>query len=89
MTPSDNAIRAALLDLALERGAGKTYCPSDAARRLSPDWRALMPDIRRVAAQMQRDGLLQASQAGQNVDPDRAKGPIRLGLPTGQGRAPT
>lgn len=62
--------------LAEARGPGKTFCPSEAARRLSDDWRALMPEIRRVAA-----GLgLQATQKGHPVDPLTARGPIRLGL---------
>ncbi len=74
-----------LLTLALARGAGKSFCPSDAARALAPDWRPLMPDIRRVAARMQAEGLLQATQRGQPVRADSARGPIRLCLPTGQG----
>lgn len=77
MTPSDNAIADVLLDLAHQRGVGKTFCPSEAARRLSDDWRPLMPEVRRVAAQLD----LLATQKGLPVDPVTAKGPIRLGLP--------
>jgi hypothetical protein len=77
MTPSDNAIADVLLDLAHQRGVGKTFCPSEAARRLSDDWRPLMPEVRRVAAQLD----LLATQRGLPVDPVTAKGPIRLGLP--------
>ncbi len=77
MTPSDNAIADVLLDLAHQRGVGKTFCPSEAARRLSDDWRSLMPEVRRVAAQLD----LLATQKGLPVDPLTAKGPIRLGLP--------
>ena len=73
----DRIIRAALIDLALQRGAGKTFCPSEAARALAPDWRPLMPDIRRVAATTQE---VEALQKGQPVDPLTAKGPIRLRL---------
>ena len=74
---SDEAIAAVLMDLARERGAEKTFCPSDAARRLSADnWRALMPDIRRVAASLP----LLATQKGRAIDPLTARGPIRLGL---------
>jgi hypothetical protein len=47
--PSDAEIAAALLRLAAERD-GKTFCPSEAARALSPNnWRALMPAIREEA----------------------------------------
>lgn len=70
---SDNDIAAVLRDLAVRR-AGKTFCPSEAARALSDDWRPLMPDVRRVA----KDIGLTATQRGQIVDPDTARGPIRL-----------
>ncbi len=77
MTPSDEEIATVLRLLALERGRGKTFCPSDAARRLAAEWRPLMPRIRVVAA-----GLpdLAATQGGGPVDPVTARGPIRLGL---------
>lgn len=64
------------MDLAHRRGAGASFCPSEAARALSDDWRTLMPDVRRVAA-----GLpLVATQKGAVVDPVAARGPIRLRL---------
>ena len=37
MTPPRAEIERAILDLLAERGAGKTICPSDAARALAPD----------------------------------------------------
>jgi len=76
MTPSDKDIADVLLDLAHQRGVGKTFCPSEAARRLAEDWRPLMPEVRRVAKEVS----LRATQKGQAVDPVDAKGPIRLGL---------
>ena len=83
MTPSDEAIRAALMDFALRRGAGKSFCLSEPARALSgrDDWRELMPRIRTVAAQMQDAGDLSANQKGRQVRADTARGPIRLSLP--------
>ena len=77
MKPSDEGIAAVLTDLALRRGRGKTFCPSDAAKALSPEWRPLMADVRRVAAG-HPDVL--AMQKGVPVDPVTARGPIRLGL---------
>ncbi|MEM6387668.1 MAG: DUF3253 domain-containing protein [Pseudomonadota bacterium] len=71
--PSDDEIAFALLRLAEER-APKTFCPSEVARRLAADWRPLMPDIRRVAA----DLPLIATQRGQLTDALKARGPIRL-----------
>ncbi len=74
--PDDAAIELALMDLAHRRGAGKTFCPSEAARALAADWRPLMKDVRRVAATLP----LKATQKGAPVDPATARGPIRLGL---------
>ena len=73
----DHVIRAALIDLALQRGRGKSFCPSEAARALAPDWRPVMPEVRRVAASLPE---LEATQKGRPVDPLTAKGPIRLRL---------
>ncbi|MEM7719298.1 MAG: DUF3253 domain-containing protein [Pseudomonadota bacterium] len=73
--PSDADIAATLLELAAERGRAKTFCPSEAARRLSTDWRPLMPAIRRVAATLP----LVATQKGRAVNAMTAIGPIRLG----------
>ena len=81
MTCSDEAIRGVLMDLAHERGRGRSFCPSEAARRLAPDWRPLMPDIRRVARSCAGEGLLRVTQNGREVDPVLARGPIRLSLP--------
>ena len=74
-------IEETLLHLAAIRGPGKTFCPSEAARALSVDWRDLMPAVREMAGRLQHQGRLQASQKGVPVDPVSAKGPIRLGLP--------
>lgn len=79
--PDDARIRAVLLDLALRRGPGRTFCPSEAARALADDWRPLMAEVRRVGAAMQARGELQGYQKGRAVDPVQASGPIRLGLP--------
>ncbi len=76
MIVSDEEIAAGLLDLATARGPDKTFCPSEAARALAEDWRPLMPDIRRVAAELD----LRATQKGRVVDPVSAMGPIRLSL---------
>ena len=73
----DRTIAAVLMELAHERGAAKSFCPSEAARRLDADgWRDLMPHVRRVAA-----GLpLAVTQRDQPVDIAVARGPIRLSL---------
>lgn len=77
MTPSDEAIAALMLDLALRRGRGKTFCPSEVARGLAADWRPLMPRVRAVAA-VHLD--IEAVQKGVPINPLAARGPIRLRL---------
>lgn len=77
----DATIATALRELAARRGPGRTFCPSEAARALAAEWRPLLPEVRRVAADLQRRGDLQAYQRGRPVDPASARGAIRLGLP--------
>lgn len=83
----EHAIRQALLALAAARGDGRSFCPSEVARALSDTWRPLMPEIRRVAAALQAEGRLMATQRGVPVQIATARGPIRLAQPTGL-RAP-
>lgn len=78
--PDDTRIVAVLMDLAHRRGRGASFCPSEAARALAPDWRALMPVVRRVAGLLAAEGRLAATQRGRPVDPGAARGPIRLRL---------
>lgn len=70
------------MDLVVERGPGKSICPSEVARRLSSnDWRALMSAVRDVATVMAKRGQIEFRQKGELVDPELAKGVIRLALP--------
>ncbi|KNG94109.1 DUF3253 domain-containing protein [Pseudaestuariivita atlantica] len=75
--PDAAEIRVRLIDLAVRRGATKTFCPSEVARSFGPGWRDLMPRVRAEAAGM---ADLRATQKGVEVDAMTAKGPIRLGL---------
>jgi hypothetical protein len=70
-------LRAAILDIALRRGRGRSFCPSEVARALASDWHPLMPALRAVAAEMPE---IRATQRGVEVDPRTARGPIRLHL---------
>ena len=76
-----DTIRAAILTAVDQRGPGKTLCPSEVARALSDDWRALMPVVRAVAAAMTDEGHIVTTQKGRSIDARTARGPIRLGLP--------
>jgi hypothetical protein len=78
-----DAIAAAIRAALAARGPGKTLCPSEIARALVREesaWRALMPEIRAVAARLAAAGELVVSQRGRPVDPATARGPIRLAL---------
>ena len=84
MTASDERIVATIFALLDKRAAHSTICPSDAARAMSDDeatWRALMPDIRRVAAALATQGTLRVTAHGVDVPALEARGPIRLGRP--------
>jgi hypothetical protein len=80
-SPAQTArIREAILSLTAERGVGKTICPSEVARLLSPqDWRGLMPAVRAEADALRLEGRLRITQGGADVEPLKVKGPIRLG----------
>jgi hypothetical protein len=88
MTPSEAEIAQALLRLARARGHGRSFCPSEAARALATEWRAILPHVRHEAARLQARGMLAASQRGVPVDVAQARGPIRLHLPRAPENAP-
>jgi hypothetical protein len=77
-SPTRATLRRELLALAKTRGPEKTFCPSELARTLAPtNWRPLMTAIRKAAAELIAEGCLCATQRGQEVDPAKARGPIR------------
>ena len=82
MAVSDARIEETIRGLLDARDAGKTICPSDAARAIDGEgFRALMEPVRRVARDMVARGELEVTQSGRVVDPDTARGAIRLRLP--------
>jgi hypothetical protein len=84
----DERIVAIIFELLDKRATGATICPSDAARALAGDaseWRALMPEVRRVAASLAAADRLRVTAHGEDVDALAAHGPIRLGRPVNRG----
>lgn len=74
-------IASAMLMLCASRSGGRTVCPSEVARLLEKKetaWRALLPAVRHVAAEMARHGIIEVTQEGQLVDVATVRGPIRL-----------
>jgi hypothetical protein len=79
LTKIDDAIEEAILSLVSERGASSSICPSEAARKvLREDWRDWMQRTRMAARRLAQQGKIEIRQQGNLVDPDHAKGPIRL-----------
>lgn len=82
MTVSDDLIASRLLELLSQREPNASVCPSEVARSLAssePQWRALMPEVRRVALALAAAGVVLATQGDTVIDLAGAPaGPIRL-----------
>jgi hypothetical protein len=89
VAPDDRAraLEDRILELLAQRGAGRTICPSEAARSVHGEddegWRDLMEPAREAARRLVAAGHLEVTQGGEVVDMDAAKGPIRLRLRPG------
>ena len=73
------AITTVMLKIAAERGPEKSLCPTDVARAVSAeDWRPLLGAVRKVAADLARQGKLEILRKGKPINPDEMRGVIRL-----------
>jgi uncharacterized protein DUF3253 len=80
-TPQGRADRLAAATRALlrHRRPEATICPSDVARIVGGGgWRTILDDARSAIAGLRRSGTVRVTQKGQDVDPERARGPIRV-----------
>ena len=69
-----------ILEMLLERGEGKSICPSEVVRRLYPlNWREKMDDVRTAARDLVAENKIEITQKGEVVNPN-SKGAIRLRL---------
>ena len=81
---TDEQIEQTIFSLLLQRDAAASICPSDVARALATGelaWRALMPEVRRVAAALAAKGSLRATRGEEEVHAMSPGGPIRLRRP--------
>lgn len=74
-----------ILRLLGERGAGKTICPSEAARAVAGSdnrevWEGLMEGARAAGRRLVSKGRIMITQGGRVVDGSTAKGAIRFRL---------
>ncbi|HBG96622.1 MAG TPA: hypothetical protein DDY14_15160 [Chromatiaceae bacterium] len=78
----DARVEKLILDLLQQRAADASLCPSEAAKIIADgnDWHNEMETVRMAARRLQRAGRILITQKGQPVNPDRAKGPLRLRL---------
>jgi hypothetical protein len=75
----EKELAAKIRELLSARSAESSICPSDVARAAAPDnWRPLMDSVREAACRMVADGEVQITQGGEVVDPESARGPIRI-----------
>jgi Protein of unknown function (DUF3253) len=79
LTDVDRALESAIIELLSRRAAGKTICPSEAARLLDPEnWEELMEQARGAARRLASQGEIVITQRGKVIEPSATKGPIRL-----------
>lgn len=67
------------------RSPAASICPSEIARAMAPDgeaWRALMPQVRQVAAALAAQGAVEVTRGGRVVDALAGGGPVRIRRPT-------
>jgi len=77
----EKSLETAILKLLAQRDAGKTICPSEAAKLVGGgDWKPLMEPARAAARTLVAQGKIVITQRGAVVDGDTVKGPIRLKL---------
>jgi Protein of unknown function (DUF3253) len=79
MRITDRRLEELIIELLDRRADGATICPSDAARAADPEtWRDLMQPVRRAARRLVDQRRVVVTQGGEVVDPDSARGPIRI-----------
>lgn len=82
--PLAERIRECMLERLVERGPGRSICPSEIARvlavRAGCRWRDLMRPVRIVAATLAEAGVIEAIQHEAVVDIRQVRGPVRLRL---------
>ena len=80
-----------ILDLLRGCGSERTIGPMDVARALGGDhpdgWGPVMPQVRRAAVRLMKQGRLVILRKGRPVDPDEFRGVYRLALVDGDGKS--
>lgn len=79
---TDADIERVMLEIASRRAPERTLCPSEVARALADryDWRALMPDVHRIAVVLMLAGRIELTRKGAVLPPRRPKVAYRIRL---------
>ena len=79
--PADRRIEERIIEGLDARSRRSTACPSEIARAIDPAaWRDQLEAVRCAARRLVAAGRIEILQNGRAVDPDTARGPIRLRL---------
>jgi hypothetical protein len=75
----------AILALCQARGAGKSICPTEAARALAGNpgddsWRSRLSPVRLAAVRLAKAGRIEILRKGKPIAPENIHGVIRLRL---------
>jgi hypothetical protein len=88
-TPPPAALETVIWDLCAQSPAGRTICPTDAAKAFATTrgeddlaWRSYLQDVRRTAVRLALSGRLVIYRKGKPVDPSDFRGVYRLGTPS-------
>ncbi len=92
MTPppkSTQGLESVIARLCAEAPAGRTICPTDAAKAFAEargeddlGWRSHLQEVRRAAIRLALAGELVITRKGKVVDPSDFRGVYRLGAPS-------
>ncbi|MFM2244854.1 MAG: hypothetical protein RL071_928 [Pseudomonadota bacterium] len=75
---ADDPLERAILDALAARAREATVCPSEIAQARWEDWRPHLEEVRCAARRLVAVGQIELTQAGAVVDPDHARGPLRM-----------
>lgn len=79
----NDKIEAVIMALAEARGAGKSICPTEAARELDDEhWRGRLGAVKQAAVRLALAGKVNILRKGKPVDPSDFKGVYRIALPS-------
>ncbi|MEE2527085.1 DUF3253 domain-containing protein [Hyphobacterium sp. HN65] len=79
----NDTVEAVIMTLVEARGAGKSICPTDAARELDAEhWRGRLGAVKQAAVRLALAGKVDILRKGKPVDPTDFKGVYRISLHT-------